>query len=263
MRLQLTPIVKTLLFINIGFFLAQNFGLEAFLINNFALYSFLSPNFQVYQLVSHMFLHGSIGHLFGNMLGLVFFAPILENLWGAKRFLIFYFVCGIGAALMHSGINYVETKKITESSQIYIEHPTPTGLVIFLKKYSPYDYIEKIEFINQYRENPTEPTYISESKVIIEDAYFSRLNIPTIGASGAIFGILMAFAMLFPNTEILIYFLFPLKAKYLVALYGAFELYQGFQQSPGDSVAHVAHLGGMLFAFILVKYWGTKRNKFY
>ena len=263
MRLNLTPVVKNLLIINIAIFISANFGLSLFLEKNFALYSFLSPNFKAFQLVSHIFLHFDIFHLMGNMLGLVFFAPILEKLWGTKRFLFFYFFCGIGAGLLHSGIDYIETKKINEASITYINHPSPTGLVIFLKQHAQGLYDNNTEFINKYADHPSDIMYINDSKSLVEFAYTSRLNVKALGASGAIFGILMAFAMLFPNTEIYLYFLFPLKAKYLVALYGAFELYQGFLQAPGDSVAHVAHLGGMLFAFILIKYWGTKRNKFY
>ena len=106
----------------------------------------------------------------------------------------------------------------------------------------------------------SDPEYIAQSVQYANKLLVYRMNIPTVGASGAVFGVLLAYGMLFPNTIIYIYFAIPLKAKYLVILYGLFELYSGFANNPGDNVAHFAHLGGMLFGFILIKFW-NKRNR--
>jgi membrane associated rhomboid family serine protease len=216
-----------------------------------------------HQFVTYMFLHGGWGHLFGNMFGLFIFGPLLEQFWGPKRFLIFYFFTGIGAGLLHSGVSYYETAQLRTATETYLQSPTPTKFVSYLSKHASQFYNANYEFINTFEENPNEPDLIQKTKDFVIEQYERQSNIPTVGASGAIFGILMAFGLLFPNTEIFLYFLFPIKAKYFVALYGIFELYAGFQRAPGDSVAHFAHIGGMFFAYILIRYWGSQRDKFY
>ncbi len=210
-----------------------------------------------------MFLHGGFSHLLGNMFALFIFGPLLEQFWGPKRFLFFYFFTGIGAGLLHSGINYFELYQMKEATEAYLLNPTPTKLVSYFSKHASELYQNNYNFLNAFEENPTSAEYIQQSKDFVIRNYTSRLDIPTLGASGAVFGILMAFGLLFPNTEIYLYFLFPLKAKYFVALYGLYEVYAGFQRAPGDSVAHFAHIGGMLFAYILIRYWGSQRSKFY
>jgi membrane associated rhomboid family serine protease len=188
---------------------------------------------------------------------------LLERFWGAKRFLIFYFFTGIGAGILHSGVTFYETAQLRNATESYIEAPTPTKFVSFISKYASNSYNRFYDFLNDFEENPNDPTFLDQSKDFVERLYSARANIPTVGASGAIFGILMAFGLLFPNTEIFLYFLFPIKAKYIVAFYGLYELYAGFGRTPGDSVAHFAHIGGMFFAYILIRYWGSQRNKFY
>jgi membrane associated rhomboid family serine protease len=123
---------------------------------------------------------------------------------------------------------------------------------------------EWYNFIENFGDNPNSSSYINESKRRVNYLYEREANIPLVGASGAIFGILMAFALLFPNTEIfLLFFPFPIKAKYFVLFYGLYEVYALVERAPGDNVAHLAHLGGMLFAFVLVKVWQKDRNNFY
>ncbi len=260
---QITPVVRNLLIVNIViFFIDRNFDLSS----QFALRSFLSPEFRPYQYVSYMFLHSrdSFGHLFSNMFGLLIFGPLLERLWGPKRFLFFYFFTGIGAGLLFSFINYFELAQIRDGLAAFLDHPNPQGLIDFLSSHAEGYYRSQGAFINSFEANPQSPQLIAQSKEMARLVYQANLNVPMVGASGAIFGILMAFGMLFPNTELFLLFVpFPIKAKYFVGFYGLYSLYAGFQNAPSDNVAHFAHLGGMLFAFILLKYWKSSRQKFY
>jgi len=259
---SLTPIVRNLLILNVVFFIA-----DAYIVNltpGFALYSLKSPAFMPYQFVSYMFLHGNIGHIFSNMFGLIIFGPMLERIWGARRFLIFYFVTGIGAGLLFSAIDFYETSQLQEAVNVYLRYPTPEGLVDFMSQHAKGLYQANLDFLNNFEESPKDPRYIQDSVNFVQGFYQQQVSIPMVGASGAIFGILMAFGLLFPNTELfLLFFPFPIKAKYFVAFYGLYELYAGMQNAQSDNVAHFAHLGGMLFAFILLKVWGSDRNKFY
>jgi membrane associated rhomboid family serine protease len=259
---SLTPLVRNLLILNVVFFI-----IDAYIINltqGFALRSVLSPAFMPYQFVTYMFLHGSLGHLFSNMFGLIIFGPLLERIWGPQRFLIFYFVTGIGAGLLFSGIDFYENTRLQEAVQVYLQYPTPDGLVDFMSRHAKGLYQVNLDFLNKFEESPTDGRYVQDSIGFVKNYYQQQVNIPMVGASGAIFGILMAFGLLFPNTELfLLFFPFPIKAKYFVAFYGLYELYAGIQNSQSDNVAHFAHIGGMLFAFILLKIWGSDRNKFF
>jgi membrane associated rhomboid family serine protease len=174
-------------------------------------------------------MHGDFTHLFFNMFALWMFGKILENVWGAKRFLTFYIVTGIGAAFVHLLISQYQILSI--SNQI----PEMVNLAI------------------EGRYNPSIPISKKLTQLIIT---------PTVGASGAVFGLLLAFGMLFPNTLLYIYFAIPIKAKYFVLAYGILELYSGISNNPADNVAHFAHLGGMIFGYFLIKYW-RKNTSFY
>jgi len=209
------------------------------LISLLGLHFIKSPIFQPYQIVTHLFMHGGLMHLFFNMFALWMFGRVLENVWGPKRFFVFYFVCGLGAAFLHllvEGIQYESLTSKMNPDQINIVLQQGTDLF-------------------QQGKNYTDSMMGSLNLL---------LNIPTVGASGAIFGVLLGFGMLFPNTELMLLFPpIPIKAKYFVIGYGALELYLGLSQ-PGSDVAHFAHLGGMLFGFIMIKYWNKKdRQNFY
>ncbi|MCE6989222.1 rhomboid family intramembrane serine protease [Dyadobacter sp. CY323] len=260
--LAITPTVRNLLILNILFYLVDSSILN--LSNGFALRSLLSPYFMPYQFVTYMFLHGSLGHLFSNMFGLFMFGPLLERMWGPKKFLFFYFFTGIGAGLLFSGIDYFENSQVRQAVEIFTQNPTPDGLVDFMSKHAKGIYESSLDFLNKFEENPGNSSYIQDS-ISFVNAYYERLiNTPMVGASGAIFGILMAFGLLFPNTELFLLFVpFPIKAKYFVAFYGIYELYSGFKNAQSDNVAHFAHIGGMLFAYILLRYWGTQKTNFY
>jgi membrane associated rhomboid family serine protease len=259
--LSITPVVRNLLFLNIAFFFVDQ---AISLVPGFALYSLLSPKFLPFQFISYMFLHSNFSHLFGNMFGLFMFGPLLERMWGSKRFLIFYFVTGIGAGVLFSAIGYFELAQIRDAVANYTQHPTPEGLIDFLSKHNRYLYEQVIGFLNEFEKNPDNSGLIQQSVNLVNASYQSMLNIPMVGASGAIFGILMAFGLLFPNTELFMLFIpFPIKAKYFVTFYGLYELYLGIQNSQSDNVAHFAHIGGMLFAYLLLRYWKIKRSNFY
>ena len=259
---QLTPIVKNLLILNVVFFIVDAYVLP--LTPGFALYSFMSPAFMPFQFVTYMFLHANIGHIFGNMFGLIIFGPMLERVWGPKRFLIFYFVTGIGAGALFLAIDFFETTQLQAAAATYMQYPSPDGLIDFMSKHAEGYYRANLDFINNFEEHPQDPRIIQDSVNFVKSYLQQQVSIPMVGASGAIFGILMAFGLLFPNTELFLLFVpFPIKAKYFVAFYGMYELYAGIQNAQTDNVAHFAHLGGMLFAFIMLKVWGSEQNKFY
>lgn len=260
--LAITPTVRNLLILNILFYFIDStiFSLKS----EFALMPVMSPDFHIFQFVSYMFLHGGIGHLFSNMFGLIMFGPLLERVWGPKRFLIFYFVTGIGAGLLFSGIGLYENWQVAKAVELFAQNPTPDGLADFLSKHAEPLYDSSLQFLNEFEGNPTNSMYIQQSIKLVQGFYNWSISIPMVGASGAIFGILMAFGLLFPNTELFLLFVpFPIKAKYFVAFYGLFELYSGIQNAQSDNVAHFAHIGGMLFAYILLRYWGTQKSNFY
>lgn len=224
---SIPPVIKNLLIINVLVFIAQETfaNSQSFPIDHlFALHDVRSVYFRPHQLITYMFMHGSIGHIFFNMLAVYFFGSVLENLWGGKRFLIFYVICGLGAGALHLLTLYLELTPVWE----------------YYKSMPP-------QMQEQW-------TYADNFK----------MNGITLGASGSVFGCLAAFAYLFPNSLIYIYFLFPIKAKWLVLIYAGFELFLGVRNSAGDNVAHWAHLGGAAVGILMVMYWNrTNRKRFY
>jgi len=221
--------VKNLLIINVIMFLATILLQNQDINLNFklGLYYFDSPNFHPYQIVSHMFMHGGIGHIFFNMFALWMFGSALENIWGPKRFLLYYFATGLGAAFLLLATNAFQVYQLTGGITVNLANPGVS----------------------------TQEAFNSLSMIY---------STPTIGASGAVFGLLLAFGMFFPNTKLmLIFFPVPIKAKYFVMMYGAAELFLGFGRIQGDNIAHFAHVGGMLFGFIIIKIWQHSRKRFY
>lgn len=266
----LTPIVKNLLIINGLFFLAtislgQTFNLNLYDI--LGLRYFGSEKFMPYQFITYMFMHGGFMHIFFNMFALWMFGRVLEEVWGAKRFLFFYFFTGVGAAIVHYAVFYYQMQPTLNTVNSFLAQPTHEGLLAFLNsdmfKVFSYDMqINYQSFAKSYNTALAVNETLALEKAVDYMAQYKRdfLNAPVVvGASGAVFGILLAFGMLFPNTLLYIYFAIPIKAKYFVILYGALSLYLGIANNPGDNVAHFAHLGGMLFGFILIKYWSKNR----
>ncbi len=235
---NMPTITKNLLIINALAFLAsyvlKGYGID--LDHIFGLHFFLSSDFRIYQPVTYMFLHGGFDHIFFNMFAVWMFGRVFEQLWGAKRYLLYYMVCGIGAGICQELVLFAEYLTLTSSM--------PKELVDVV--------LNEGASILQMSMNYTD-TSMAHLNVAV--------NLPTVGASGAVFGILLAFGLYFPNEQMFIFPIpFPIKAKYLVIGYAVFELLWGIADRPGDSIAHFAHLGGMLFGFLLIMYWRKKRN---
>ena len=256
---MLPPVVKNLLIINGLFFLAtftmeqQGVDLTRYL----GLHYFESEYFAPYQYITYMFMHGGFSHILFNMFALWMFGASIENFWGPKKFLIYYFVTGIGAAFLQTGVNWLSISSIHSAVDAYKAMPTPETFMVLANDYFS-SFPVNPQFIQQWTLEPTNQQAIAETYNFIQNALDVVVNIPTVGASGAVFGLLLAFGMLFPNSIIYVYFALPVKAKYFVMIYGAIELYSGFANNAGDNVAHFAHLGGMLFGFFMIKYWNKK-----
>ncbi len=222
------PVIKNLVIINVLVFLAWYSlgpGVQEKMDNILALHDLHSVYFRPHQLITYLFMHGSWDHIFFNMFALWMFGSILENYWGAKRFLIFYMVSGVGAAVCHLAVLYPEmTSTLQQLRDVYGDQ--------------------------QVQEHLYDHTF--------------AINGTTVGASGAVFGCLAAFGYLFPNSLIYLYFFVPIKAKWLVLGYAALEFFSGVRNSAGDNVAHWAHLGGGLAGLLLVIYWNrNNRRNFY
>ncbi|HHJ10241.1 MAG TPA: rhomboid family intramembrane serine protease [Bacteroidetes bacterium] len=235
------PVVKNIIIITslmwlITLVVQQSFGVD--LTRWLALYYPGSKYFHPYQFVTHLFMHAGLAHLFFNMFAFWMFGRVLENVWGGKRFFIFYFVTGIGAAGFYMLVHWLEYRSL-------LTHMSAQETQLVFEKGA--------DVLNNFQ-NFTNP-YMAKLNLL--------LNTPVVGASGAVFGVLLGFGMLFPNTRLMLLFPpIPIKAKYFVIGYGALELYLALAQ-PGSNIAHVAHLGGMLFGYIMVKYWNKKRTYFY
>ena len=253
--LQLTPVVERLLQLNIGLFLAIKFlGLD--LVDLLGLRYVLSEHFRPYQFLTHLFVHAGFMHLFSNMFALVTFGPILEHTLSSKRFVLFYLLTGLGAAALYAGVCYLEVSKVQALYHTYLAYPSPASFDTFLSKFPQATHSSFSHFIHTFFKYPDDPAYIARSKAIVSQLYRFKADMPTVGASGAIFGILTAFAMLFPNAQLSLLFLpIPIRAKYFIVLYGLYELYAGIQDNPTDNVAHFAHLGGILLGYLFIRWW--------
>jgi membrane associated rhomboid family serine protease len=225
----LPEVVKNLLIINGIFFLITIVAQNRFNIDLNQLLGLHYPQseaFRPYQLITYMFMHGSEWHIFLNMFALWMFGTNIENLWGGKKFLVYYILTGLGAAAIHY-------------------------LVVYFVDIYP-----NLQLINNAFAN-SEISETASYKTIL----YNSLP-PVVGASGAVYGILLAFGMMFPEQYVNVYLIIPIKAKYFVIIFGIFELYSGISNNNADNVAHFAHLGGMLFGFILIKYWRKRGTNY-
>lgn len=269
----LPPVVKNLLIINGLMYLAQfSFGsvFRIDLVDYLGLHYFGSSKFNPIQLVTYMFLHSTdqFSHILFNMLALWMFGYLIENVWGGKRFLLYYLITGIGAAVVQMAIMYISIGSMQADAYNVMASPTPDSFLLFIKEHypagvPPYLHPEISQLVTNWSVDPANPQFINAASHQLNQLIEYRKDIPTVGASGAVFGILLAFGMMFPNTLIYIYFLFPIKAKWFVILYGGLELFFGIQNRAGDNVAHFAHLGGMIFGFFLIRYWNRRINRNY
>lgn len=209
---QIPTVTKNLVAINILMFIATLVN-ENFMVANFAMFYPASPFFKPWQILTHMFMHGGFWHIFFNMYSLLMFGSILERSLGPKKYLIFYFVTGLGAVALHTGVEWLQAR-----------------------------------------------VFIANG---IAQAYQQLLVTPTLGASGAIYGVLIGFAMLYPQARLMLIFPpIPVKAKWLVIIFAAIELFSGINGIQ-DGVAHFAHLGGMLFGWLLIRWWRKHGNLYY
>ena len=218
---NIPSITKNLLIINVLAFFAtwvfEKQGLD--LTATFGLHFFMAKDFSFYQLVTYLFMHGSFMHLFFNMFAVWMFGTVMERVWGPKRFLIYYLVCGIGAGIIQEGVQYINYAN---------------------ENLAAYDFV------------------MTSSGRITTEAYLNLWT--TVGASGAVYAILLAFGMTVPNERMFISpFPFPIKAKWLIGGYIVIEVWSALN-TPGDGIAHMAHLGGMLFGFLLIRYWRKHPN---
>jgi len=204
-------------------------------------------------------------HLLFNMVGLFFLGPLLEQFWGYKKFLAFYLICGLGAGFIYNGIQYIQLSPMKAKMESYEYNPTPDSFYSYITDYYRFRNSARVyQLYDEFDKYPANPRLIAETKGIVQEIYNLHLRIPMVGASGAIYGLLMAIALLFPNTVFMLLFPpIPIKAKYLALIFGGISLYSGFSNNPGDNVAHFAHLGGMIFAFIMIQVWKKDRNQFY
>ena len=240
---NIPPVVKNLLIINGLFYLATivlgQRGID--LSDYLGLHYWKSEGFRPHQLITYIFMHSSrdFTHVLFNMFAVYMFGRVLEGVWGPKRFLTYYMVTGVGAGVIQLLVAHIRLiPLLAEIPQEGIDLVVREGYGALLEG-----------------KNFVDPL-LAEANGLF--------NSVTVGASGAVFGILLAFGMLFPNTELMLLFPpIPIKAKWFVLGYGAIELYSGFANNPNDNVAHFAHLGGMLFGFIFIKFWKKDRGNFY
>lgn len=257
------PVIKNLLIINVLLFFGTELMAGMNLVKYLALYYPESSFFVPYQFITHMFMHGGLTHLFFNMFALWMFGRVLESVWGSKRFLIYFFATGLGAAALHLFVNYLTIEDMKAAAIAFQNTPSPEAFKAFVNDHlsRPSNYV--LDLINRYFDNPGSTAIANEAGSVVKEVIKHNINIPTIGASGAVFGVLLAFGMLFPNTQLMLLFPpIPIKAKWLVIGYGILELFLGISNQ-GSNVAHFAHLGGMIFGFILIKYWNSKGKTFY
>lgn len=279
----LPPIVKNLIIINVILAVAQHVFYKSFgiaLSDYLGLHYFRSDLFRPWQMVTHIFMHGdpssietTLLHLLSNMFALWMFGSILEHRWGPKRFLIFYFICGLGAAICHLGVLSLQYEPVIHSYQAFVSNPNLDRFESFWRHHvtagaADRDIMIRLQNVaNSWSNDPGNTQLAKLSQYSLHDYIYGMrgsdgghamglIDEATVGASGAVFGVLFAFGYLFPNMELMFIFPpIPIKAKWFVALYAIFELYAGLRNSAGDNVAHFAHLGGMLFAFLLLRIW--------
>ncbi|WP_206365222.1 rhomboid family intramembrane serine protease [Sphingobacterium corticibacterium] len=234
---NLTPVVKNLLIINVVCFIGSLIFAQAPLL--FGVYYPDSPFFEVWQVVTYMFMHDNQGfaHIFFNMFSLVMFGPIIEQVLGSKRFLNFYLICGFGALILQYGVQAAEVYNIAGTIRVA-------------------DHL-RFDMVSGYVSTNLDITQ-SELQTLA-----SIYRTPLVGASGAIYGLLLAFAYLFPNMSLYLFFIpVPIKAKYFIPVLILIEIYLGFSKF-GGSIAHLAHVGGALFAYLLLKIWRIRRGSMY
>lgn len=250
---SIPPVVKNLIAINIILFLAtlvtpaffERWGLNVDLTDILGMHYWASSKFNPAQFVTYIFMHGGLYHIFFNMFALYMFGGVLEQMWGTKRFLLYYLLTGVGAGIVQQLFWTVEYHSMIMAMNDAIAANSGEGLLQYQDILGRYFRMSNLTAFDA-------PAVIELKKMF--------LDLPvTIGASGSVFGLLLAFGWLFPEAKLMmLFFPVPIKARIFVIIYGVAELFLGVAQFSGDSVAHFAHLGGMLFGVILILYWKKK-----
>lgn len=266
--MNITPVVKQLLIINILFFIGSYFVPVAY--DFFSLYYPEKDSFKGWQLITHMFMHApfpNVAHILFNMFALYSFGSALEHFWGGKKFLFFYISCGLGAALLHTGVNYLQIQNILDSTQSLGLSDDTLHQILNVNFSDGTSYQGTLFFdgIKPILEN-ARITNLSQSdfKNLFDASIINQT--PVVGASGAIYGLLVAFAFMFPNAELAMLFIpIPIKAKYFVPGILAIDLFLGFKGGSifgggSTGIAHFAHVGGAITGFLMMWYW--KKNQF-
>ncbi len=261
--MRLTNVVKNLLIINVLLFLA-GFVLDTDML---ALRHPGSEDFQPYQLVTHFFMHANFMHILFNMWALVLFGAVLETVWGPQKFLFYYLFCAFGSAALHMGVNYIEISQLESLLASFTENPDYITYSQFFEKVNlggvNIGYREAVDQIGALL-NEGNTAVATQAADYMQQYVDFKKDIPVLGASGAIFGLLLAFGMLFPENELMLIFLpVPIKAKYFIPVLIVIELFLGVQQFSWDNMAHFAHLGGALFGFLLIMYWRKTGERLY
>ena len=235
---QITPVVKQLLIVNVIIFLAAYFFVPVLNVY-FPLFYIENPNFKIWQPITHMFMHGGFSHILFNMFALYSFGSVLEQIWGGKKFILFYILCGLGAAALHTAVNYWQ---FHEAYNALVERGISQADINYILQ-------DPNRFYNDIDVNTLSTSF----------------KIPAVGASGAIYGLLVAFAFMFPNAGLALLFIpVPIKAKYFVPGVLVLDLVLGFNGaaifgSGGTGIAHFAHIGGAIVGFLLMWFWKKKQ----
>ena len=262
---QLSPIVKNLLIINV-----LMFAVPALIIPNhqlfvdlFGLRYLFSGQFLPTQLLTYSVVHASWSHLFSNMLGLLVFGPILEMRLGAKRFLLFYFATALGAGLIYSLIHLMEVYPFVALAREFLAAPDPDLFARVLAESPGLLSPRNLSFVEEYGRHPELVQYKEEAVRAVTDLIALRENSPMVGASGAVYGVMLGFGYLFPNLRMMLLFPpIPVQAKYLIGFYAVAALYYAVEKVPGDNVAHYAHIGGMLVGWLILRFWKIQPQQF-
>lgn len=240
---RITQAIKHLIIINVILFFVAELELIPNFRNTVALYFFENPRFHLWQFVTHMFMHAGVTHILFNMYALWVFGTPMEHIWGRNKFLFFYFSCGIGAALIHMGVNYYY---FNEGFQMLVNNGFNSESV---------------------KQTLSEGKYMINWKDVLPNNTFTDMmtayTVSAVGASGAIYGVLVAFAMMFPEAKLMLLFLpIPIKAKYFIPILVGIDLFSGVTGFSifGANVAHFAHVGGALIGFLMMRYW--QKNSF-
>ena len=241
--MQMTDTVKHLIIINVLFFIGASINVLPLINSTFPLFYFENAQFQIYQPLTHMFMHGSIMHIAFNMFALYSFGSNLEHIWGSKKFVFFYFSCGLGAALIHTLSNY------------YFFHSELSTLIA-----NGFNKADVINLLNQGKIDTRWTEILGKSGL---DNLANAFAVPAVGASGAIYGLLVAFGFMFPDAQLAMMFIpVPIKAKYFIPIIIGLDLFSGVTGYAifGSGIAHFAHVGGALFGFVIMWFW--KKNQF-